>query len=448
MMHRRFGFVALVFVLRCSHPNDTPAMHPDASVTAATTHAAELTTTPPENLLLSIRGASLRRAVPLLFPQAGAAEVLEQVSRQVTPGIGQHGDEIDVDSPVAVAGTITGQDESTLTFFVAWPLRPGMQIAQDARAQRGYRRVDDGVYAPSSPDAGSTADNQCWVAQRHPVGWMLVCGPREGIEQVAGLLHQQADTPPDNAAVIDVDVRTAVLRRLLTRQLAELDRQAPPHADSGEGAFRRAIFDQARRSAALMTAIANDLDALHGTITQDENAMHLSAELTVARASSDPTRALLAACAGRSSSAGPRPIAPGDGDLVGDRWFRPHAHARCRRPGSDRSANRRAGRTRARARTHDGGRTEEPDTLGRTHRRVLHRGRVHDVSRGAASRRAAIRERPACRNQLRAESRPLPEGGTLRDIATSLPTPGLTGTNVLRHRAKTCTFPPGAQSAA
>src|SRR5205085_745623 len=125
----------------------------------------------PANLLLTLRGATIRRAMPLMFPEAPGAEVIEQLSRQLTPGIADHGDEIDADSPFAVAGTITGANRSTLTLFVAWPLRPGMQIAIDARAERGYRRVSEGVYQPSSRDAGSDADHQCWVAQRQPAGW-------------------------------------------------------------------------------------------------------------------------------------------------------------------------------------------------------------------------------------------------------------------------------------
>ena len=304
---------AALSVASCNRGNNTAASeHPDATVARAADASAagssELTTSPPDNLLVTIRGASLRRAIPLLLGAGGSAEVVEQLSRQVTPGIADHGDEVDVDSPFAVAGILSGDEESTLVFTVAWPLRPGMQVAQDARTLHGYRRVSEGVYAPDATnthDAGHGGHDQCWVAQRQPVGWMMLCGPTEALPHLAGYLHSQANASPDNAAMLDIDVRTPIVRRLLTRQLAELDSHAPPANAGGDPriAAQRAMFDDMRRTANLYTSLANDFDTLHGSITQDENAMHLRVEANMPRASSDLTRALSGASAGRQAPA-------------------------------------------------------------------------------------------------------------------------------------------------
>lgn len=439
MLVRRLGFVALAF-LGCHR--GAPS-RPDASRVSRSEPAAVVTTAPPENLLVLVRGASLRRAVPLLFPQGGVTEVLEQLSRQVTPGIADHGDEIDPDAPFAAAGVVTGTEQSTLTLYIAWPLRPGMQIAQDARSQRGWRKVTDGLYAPTAPDAGADAEHQCWVGQREPVGWMLLCGPREGMQRVAGFLREQANTAPDGAPVLDLDVRAELAGRLARRQLAQLDRSAPPRADGGLEAIRRAMFEEARRGAALFAAIASDVERLHGTITQDDQAMHLRAELVLSRATSDTTRALIRASVERQAPTALVQALPATVQawIVGG-FDRAQVLSVVGPSRLDPAIAMQAGPELARVMSA----IEEIKSLTPLGERIdawspedgytmYHIVRRPDAAQFVNDLRVAINSIP---------NRPLPEGGTLRDLATVLPTPGLTGTHVLRV-GRNVRVPPGVQ---
>ncbi len=452
MKIRRFaiGLVSLAASLSlsaCDRGNQNAA-RPDATVAAS--HDAASAATPaanansaPENLLLTIRGSSLRRAIPLLLGMGGSGEIIEQLSRQITPGIADHGDEVDVDSPFAVAGTLTGEGESTLKFAVAWPLRPGMQIAQDARSLRGWRQVSEGVFAPQGQDAG-TANDACWVAQRQPVGWMLLCGGREALPALAGYLRAQAATP-DNAAVIALDVRPAILRRLLTRQLAEIDSHMPP-AGVGAGdprvAAQRTMLEELRRTANTYTSIANDVDTLHGTITQDENAMHLRLTADMPRASSDVTRAIVGSSAGRQAPTALVQLLPaGVVSWIAGGFDRARIVQGFGAPTLDPQVAAQAGPELARVmQTVDelknilplGERIDaySPED-GYTTYHIIRRA---DAAQFVSDLRVALNSIP---------SRALPGGGTLRDVATALPTPGLTGPNYLRI-GRNVHIPPGA----
>ncbi len=438
--------LASLSLTACNRGNTAGEARPDATVARATDASASprtLPTTPPDNLLVTIRGASLRRAIPLLIGGGGAAEVVEQLSRQVTPGIANHGDQIDVDSPFAVAGILSGEQDATLVFSVAWPLRPGMQIAQDARSLRGFRLVSEGVYAPTGQDAGAGHDG-CWVAQRQPVGWMLLCGPSAQLPQLAGYLHSQAANNPENAAVLDVDVRVAIVRRLLTRQLAELDQHAPPAAGADPRLVaQRAMYEDMRRTANLYTSLANDFDTLRGTITQDENAMHLRVEANMPRATSDLTRALSSASAGRQAPPALVSMLPAAvSSWIVSGFDRARLVQAFGAPALDPSVAAQAGPELARVMTTvdelknllplgeriDAYSNEDGQTMYHVIRRPDAAQFVNDL-------RVALNSIPP---------RPMPGGGTLRDIATSLPTPGLTGLNYLRV-GRNVHIPPGVQ---
>ncbi|MBL8683310.1 MAG: hypothetical protein JNK05_29350 [Myxococcales bacterium] len=279
----------------------------DASAIRANASNA-LSTAPPDNLLATIRGAMLRRAVPMIFPGPEIEQVITQGVPQLTRGVGANASRIDLDSPfavVAVLGESEGDGEgATPTFLAAWPLKPGASVTVDAREGRGWTSAGQGVYRPTSPDAGANDDHQCWVARRQPVGWSLLCGPKDLLPRVAGYLVHVGTSAPDNQAIVDADIRAGILGRIFRRQLAEIDRRAPPTGGRApEEQLRRQAFEQARRQIALTSAIATDIDAVRGALTQDESSMHLSLTATVSRASSDQVRFLIDAAAGRQAPA-------------------------------------------------------------------------------------------------------------------------------------------------
>jgi hypothetical protein len=319
-----------------------------------------------------------------------------------------------------------------------------MQIAQDARSLRGFRQVTEGVFAPSGQDAGAGHDG-CWVAQRQPVGWMLLCGPRDALPHLAGYLRSQSATP-DNAAVLDVDVRPPLLRRLLSQQLAEIDSHMPP-AGLGAGdpqvQQQRQMLTELRRTANVYTSIANDVDTLHGTLTQDENAMHLRITADMPRASSDVTRAIVASSAGRTApDALVQQLPAGVVSWIVGGFDRARIVEGFGAPTLDPSVAAQAGPELARVmQTVDelknilplGERIDaySPED-GFTTYHIIRRA---DAVQFVNDFRVALNSIP---------NRALPGGGTLRDMATVMPTPGLTGTNVLRI-GRNVRVPPGTQ---
>ena len=398
----------------------------------------------PETLLVQIRGASLRRAVPMLVPGGGAAEVIEQLAPRLTPGIGDHNDEVDVDSPFAAAGLVSGDDQGTLVFAIAWPLRPGMAVAQDARALRGWRLVSDGVYAPTAVDAGGAS--LCWLAQRAPVGWMLLCGPTDLLPSVAGFLRDQAQRAPDGDGMLDISVTAPALRRLLQRQLADLERQAPQAGTSPEAAFQHATWEDVHATARMVTSLAGDLDQIHLALTQDANTTHLRAEASFARRSGDATRALFAAANGRVAPRAFIEMLPASVTAWSFSGFdRTHVLEAFGQPHPDPSMIAQVGQELALVLGRldeaknvfppgervDGFALEGSDV---TMYRVIRRA---DAVQFVNDLRVAINSVPA---------RAVPGGGSLRDLATVLPTPGLTGTNILRV-GRNVHIPPGMQVA-
>lgn len=264
----------------------------------------------PRNTLVTLRGSALRKILNFIAPGAPAGVVLGQLAPQLTPGIGEHGIDIDADSSFAAAmfAPPEGPDapaHGSLALVVAWPLRSGMQVAQDALAHRNYRDVSPGIYEPTTAptgDAGS-GDNTCWVARRQPVGWMMLCGQREALRTAAAYLVNAGTTAPTPNTVVDLTVRPEPARRLFALQLAALEAQDPRHSDAGANtANTRAEYDEVHRGLENTKILADDLSALHGTLTvdQDNYRMHVEAEFSQATGSS--SRALIGSAVGRHAA--------------------------------------------------------------------------------------------------------------------------------------------------
>lgn len=285
---------------------DRPA--PDAA--AAAVDDAPLVT--PEGAVFVLRGSGVRKLLNVVAPGAPTRLALGQVAPQFSPGIGEHGVDVDPDAPFAAVGATRGDDPTKLSLVIAWPLRSGMQVAQDAQAGRGYREVMTGVYestaAPEPGDAGVlAARNPCWVARKQPVGWMLVCGPSESLRAAARFLVRAGARAPDGDAVVDLTFRPEAARPLLAVQLAALEAQNPARADAGartptELATLQGEYDAVHRSAVTYREIVTDMRSLHARLTIDDAAYHLRAEAEFPNATGSSTRALLASTVGRRTA--------------------------------------------------------------------------------------------------------------------------------------------------
>jgi hypothetical protein len=414
----------------------------DAGVRRASESDA-LSATPPDNLLATLRGAMLRRAIPMLYPGPSPETVVTQGVPQLTRGVGSNVSRIDLDSAFAVVAVLTERDEGAQpTFLAAWPLKPGASIAADAREGRGWTSAGAGVFKPTAADAGANDEHQCWVARRQPVGWSLLCGPRELLPRVAGFLVQVGTHAPDNQAILDVDIRAGILGRLARRQLAEIDRQAPPSGSRPEEQLRRQAFEQLRRQAALTTAIATDIDSVRGALTQDETSMRLALTATIARASSDQVRFLIDSAAGRQAPAELLTALPATTQAWMVSGFDPaKISSALGAPSMDIMVQAQAGPEFARVKmlldqvtnvTPPGQRVDAytPDD-GHTMIRVIQRA---DAERFVDDFRIAVQSIPA---------RMIAPGVTLRDQAVVMPTPGLTG-HVVRI-GQNIRVPPGTR---
>jgi hypothetical protein len=449
---RRPALILSVFALAACPRKPTPAAtetapRTDAAPAMSASDAAASAPTAPENFLAAIRGTMLRRAIPMLFPGAPPEQVVTQGIPQLTSGVGANASSIDADSPFAVVAVVnegaSGDEAASPTWLAAWPLKPGAGVTVEAREGRGWRVFSDGVFAPTAADAGANAEQQCWVARRQPVGWSLLCGPREILPRVAAYLRHLGASAPDNAAILDVDVRAGILGRFARRQLAEIDRQAPPRGDtSPEMTLRRQAFEQVRRQASLITALATDIDTVRGALTQDENTMHLRLTATMARASSDATRALVQSSAGRQAPGDLLTSLPANVQAwIVSGFDEAQVTAAVGPRAPDVMVAAQAGPEFARVKmlleqvtnvTPPGTRVDAftPDE-GHTMLRVIRRA---DAERFVDDFRVAVQSVPA---------RPIGPGQTLRDMAVSMPTPGITG-HVLRL-GQNLRVPPGAR---
>ncbi len=445
--HRSLLLLPALALVGCPRKPQTPppdaTTQGDASAIRSTSSAA-LSTAAPDNLLATIRGAMLRRAIPMVFPGPSPEDVVTQGIPQITRGVGANVSRIDLDSAFAVVAVVGDQEESGSPIFMGvWPLKPGASVTIEAREGRGWTLAGEGVYKPTSPDAGANDEHQCWVARRQPVGWSLLCGPRDILPRVAGYLQHVGTVAPDNQAILDVDIRAGILGRMARRQLAEIDRQAPPQGGrSPEEQLRRQAFEQVRRQASLVTAIATDIGSVRGALTQDENAMHLSLTATMSRTSSDQTRFLLEAAAGRQAPSALLTSLPASTQAWMVSGFdEAKVTSALGAPSPDIMILAQAGPEFARVKmlleqmtnvTPPGQRVDAytPDD-GHTMLRVIQRA---DAERFVDDFRVAVQSVPA---------RTIGPGQTLRDMAVVMPTAGITG-HVLRI-GQNVRIPPGAQ---
>lgn len=284
-----------------AHP--APQVHPDAGAPSV---APGPLTAAPTNALMVFRGSGLRKLVTLVAPGVPTRIALGQVAPGLTPGIGERGVDLDPDAPFAavLAPRDPNGAPGQLALTVAWPLRPGMEITQNAQAHRGYREVTAGLWEPTTPDsdAGTSATGPCWVAQKHPAGWAMVCGPRETLRDLAAWLVRAASTPPDGSPALDVTVQPVAARRTLETQLAMLEAQDPRRHDAGTQRDLVAQYDTVHRSAQNTKQLIDDLSVLHGTLTIGEDNYRLVADAEFANATGSSTRALVGSARAEQNS--------------------------------------------------------------------------------------------------------------------------------------------------
>ncbi len=317
-MQRRRSSLVLALALSagagCKKNNPAPRVNTPAVVDGGARAPAvvdEGPLTAPSDALFVLRGSGLRKVLNIIAPGAPTRLALGQVAPSYSPGIGEHGVDVDPDAPfAAIAMPHTVGERGRLQILVAWPLRSGMQIAQDAQAGRGYREVLQGIYestaAPEPGDAGAVAaENPCWVARKQPVGWMLVCGPRDMLRATANFLVRAGSRAPEGDPVLDVTLRPEAARPVLAAQIAGLEAQDPRRAGFDAGAMTAMIlgqYDQVHRTAMTYKEVADDLRTLHASLTIDESNYHLRAEADFANATGSNTRALLASTVGRHAA--------------------------------------------------------------------------------------------------------------------------------------------------
>ncbi len=299
---------ALLSASAACKKNTPPATPGDAAAVSDAGASAPVDRSPvaiPSEALVAVRGSGLRKVLNLIAPGAPARAALGQILPGITAGVGEHA--LDVDPDGAFAGLVVPPDEGTtggqLSLMAAWPLRSGMQIAQDALALRGFREVRPGVYEPTTgtTDAGRGAP-PCWVARRQPVGWVMLCGPRGRLSEGAQWLVRASESAPTPDTVLDVTVRPEPARRIFALQVAALESQDPRRNDAGTNRERVAQFDDVLRGARNTRQLVDDLSALHATLTVDDGSYHLRGDADFAHADGQSTRALLGAAVGRRAA--------------------------------------------------------------------------------------------------------------------------------------------------
>ena len=267
---------------------------------AATTDNTPLV--PPTNAMLVIRGSALRKVVTLIAPGELIRPLLGRRAPEISPGMGEHGVDVNPDVPfAAVMLPKEGGTPGQLSGVMAWPLRDGVSIVQDAQAGRGYRESSPGVYQPTSSDAGAGNDNECWVARKPAEGWAMVCGPHAQVTSTVSFLLRASAAAPSANTVLDLTFRPEPARPVLAAQLALLEAQNPRLRDAGIPELVTQ-FEEARRQANTWKEVVDDLSALHLALTLDDETYHLHAEGDLARASGPTTRALVASTVGRRAA--------------------------------------------------------------------------------------------------------------------------------------------------
>lgn len=309
-----FALAAALSLAACDKHNTTPPATPSATPSQPAPEAVDASTPAvvtvpdaPSDAMLTLRGAALKKVLDIVRnavgPGASNRELLGGLGRMLTPGLGEQG--FDVDPDAAFSALMAPRDADSpsgqVTFAVAWPLRPGTDIARRAQALQGFRETSPGVYAPTTVEGDAGADNPCWVARRAPAGWLMLCGPREVLERGARWLVGAASVRPEPQTVLDATLRPAGIRRMLALQLATLETQDPRRHDAGSNRPLVAQFDAVRASGLRYKELFDDLESLQATLSLDQDAYHLHAEGHFAHASGQGSRTLLAGFVGQQA---------------------------------------------------------------------------------------------------------------------------------------------------
>ena len=314
-MKTRYALVLLA-LLGCKKNNppspttDVPATRGTADVAPS---AADLTIPElPRTALLAIRGSNLRKVLNLIAPGVPTRLALGQAAPGITPGLGEHGVDIDPDAPFSaiLAPSSADTPNGQINVTVAWPLRPGMEIVQDAQAGRGFHDVGDGLYEPtgSAQDVllggsdGGAPSSPCWIARRSARDWSILCGPREQVRPLSRWLVRAAASPPPDAALLDAVVRPEPARRVLALQLAALEAQDPRRNDAGTNRPLVAQYEAVHRSAENTRQLFDDLSQAHATLVLEETSYRVRAEVEFANAGGASTRALVGSSVGQHAA--------------------------------------------------------------------------------------------------------------------------------------------------
>ncbi len=304
--------LALLCILGCNKPPpvtaraDVPATHADAAVEAADLTVPEV----PGAALLALRGSNLRKVLGLVAPGVPTRVALGQVAPGLSPGIGEHGVDIDPDAPFsAIFATVGDGTSGRVVPIIAWPIRPGMEVVREAQAGHGYRDTGGGLYEPTGTARdvlnaadGGAAGAPCWVARRASAGWLMLCGPTEHVRPLSRWLIRAASSAPANSALLDAVVRPQSVRQLLDTQLAALEAQDPRRHDAGTNRPLVAQYEAVHESAQNMKQLFTDLSNAHAALVLDEANYHLRAEVEFANATGASTRAIVGSSVGQRAA--------------------------------------------------------------------------------------------------------------------------------------------------
>jgi hypothetical protein len=304
--------LALLSILGCNKPSptaraDVPATRPDAPLAASDLTVPEV----PGAALLALRGSNLRKVLNLVAPGVPTRVALGQVAPGLSPGLGEHGVDIDPDAPFSAVFATAGDGTSgRIVPIIAWPIRPGMEVVREAQAGRGYRDAGDGLYEPTgsardvlnAADGGAAASAPCWVARRASAGWLMLCGPAEQVRPLSRWLVRAASSAPANSALLDAVVRPQPVRQLLGTQLAALEAQDPRRHDAGTNRPLVAQYEAVHSSAQNLQQLFTDLSAAHAALVLNETSYHLRAEVEFANATGASTRAIVGSSVGQRAA--------------------------------------------------------------------------------------------------------------------------------------------------
>lgn len=310
--------LALLSILGCKPP--APAATRDVPATRASGDATPLSepSTPgdltvpevPSTALLAIRGSNLRKVLNLAAPGAPTRLALGQIAPGISPGLGEHGVDVDPDAPFAAVLASAGDGATgRINTVMAWPVRPGMEVVQNAQAGRGFRDIGNGLYEPTgsardvlnAPDGGA-AGAPCWVARRASAGWLMLCGPTEQVRTFSRWLVRAASSAPPNSALLDAVLRPQPSRELLRAQLEALESQDPRRHDAGANRPLVAQYEAVHTSAQNMQQLFTDLSSAHAALVLNESSYRLRAEVEFANATGASTRAIVASSVGQRAA--------------------------------------------------------------------------------------------------------------------------------------------------